>query len=208
MTMIFVCNPVARKARDGSTEFRGVEWVEAREALEFVASALAEKLLIGGAIVTVLGLVGLFATRSAGALLAMLLGLAVAWAGWECLKTSAIRIPPRRRALHFYADGRIHAPLGLCNDGSRARNVRARFADIANIEVEQRDPKPEGCEVWYTHGVRMLTYDGDVLHVARYLEPDEAHKLATRLSAARERLRDELSGSRQPSGHRVSVLLD
>ena len=73
---------------------------------------------------------------------------------------------------------------------------KVRHGEIANIEAEQVEAPKEEAAVNYTHGVRMIMRRGKVNHIAKNLEPDQAHEVAVRLTNALASLRNDM-GARQ-----------
>jgi uncharacterized membrane protein len=158
----------------------GVEWTEAKVLAEQVGSWVIQGLLM-------IGIVGVFVTAIAwlaggtdfalmsGLVTAGLLGAAV-WSMWEC-----VHMESKRRQMLFHADGTVSTTKdGVWN---------TRSADIANIEYVQLSQKKKDDDLPYTHGVRVISKRGRVIHVAKNLEPDDAAALAVMLSAAQEAMR-------------------
>jgi uncharacterized membrane protein len=178
--MIFECESVHVVHDDGTVEAVGVEWTEAKVLAEQVGSWVIQGLLM-------IGIVGVFVTAIAwlaggtdfalmsGLVTAGLLGAAV-WSMWEC-----VHMESKRRQMLFHADGTVSTTKdGVWN---------TRSADIANIEYVQLSQKKKDDDLPYTHGVRVISKRGRVIHVAKNLEPDDAAALAVMLSAAQEAMR-------------------
>jgi uncharacterized membrane protein len=98
--------------------------------------------------------------------LALASGLGTAW--------SSARTAGKRRQILFHADGSISST----QDG----RWRTTTADIRSIEAEQLTQKKTEDALPFTHGVRIITRRGRVLHIAKNLEPDDAAALAVVLN--------------------------
>ncbi len=178
--MIFECESVHIVHDDGTVEAVGVEWTEANVLAEQVSHWVIQGLLMAGfvgVLVTAVAWIGGgtdFALLS-GLITAGLLGAAV-WSMWEC-----VHMEGKRQQMLFHADGTVSTTKdGVWN---------TRSADIANIEYVQLSQKKKDDDLPYTHGVRVISKRGRVIHVAKNLEPDDAAALAVMLSAAQEAMR-------------------
>lgn len=188
--MIAHCESIEARNGEGELVEVGAEWNEARPMTEAAIHQVAEWSFYLSLIVFVLGL-GISIKYDAPSLLILasagLFGLAkgLFWVGW--------RVPGEMRDLRFATDGAIIVPLGLSATSVRGDRLRLSHAEIASIEAEQVVfPKGED-PTCYTHGVRMFFRSGQVVHIARDIEPDHAHMLAVRLSQALVGLREEMA---------------
>jgi hypothetical protein len=132
-----------------------------------------------------------------------------------CLMWAEIHMPGRERELTFWRNGLAYAPLGLSTWPWDHDRCKSPHTDIKSIEAEQlvfpkhgEDPPPI-----YTHGVRIFMRNGEVVHIARNLEPDDAHMLAVRLTKARNELKNSMAASSRKggavaSGSRHAELID
>jgi hypothetical protein len=179
--MIFHGELIKLYKSDGETlSGYGVEWTEARQFREKLLMALAVAFLMLGCLMA-------FATVSAidvpdRSVWKVFAPAAVGSFGafWLLRRTSA-RLRGRERCIEFSRDGRIWSSV----DGL----WKLQVADIRSIEAEQVKQNKSENETRYTHGVRMMTRRGRVLHVAKDLEPDDSITLAVLLSEALEATR-------------------
>ncbi len=188
--MIAHCESIEARTGEGELIEAGVEWNEAQPLTEAAILKVGEWTFYLSLMVFVLGL-GMSAINGALPLLIVagvaLWGLAkgLFWCGW--------RVPGEMRDLRFATDGAIIVPLGLSATSVRGDRLRLSHAEIASIEAEQVVfPKGEDPTA-YTHGVRMFFRSGEVVHIARDIEPDHAHMIAVRLSQALLGLREEIA---------------
>ncbi len=179
--MIFHGELIKLYKSDGETlSGYGVEWTEARQ--------FQERLLLAAAVLF-LFLSGLMAFGAMGSIDApdrsvwkVFATVAVAaFAAFWLLRRISARLRGRERCIEFSRDGRIWSSV----DGL----WKLQVADIRSIEAEQVKQNKSENENRYTHGVRMLTRRGRVLHVAKDLEPDDSITLAVLLSEALEATR-------------------
>jgi len=111
--------------------------------------------------------------------LAVLAGVCITL-GVYLLRVS-VRDRGKLQSLEFYKDGRINASWeGLW---------KIEVSDIRAVEQEQLRSPTQSELQHHTHGVRLITRRGRVLHVARNIEPDDAICLAVTLSEANEVVR-------------------
>lgn len=176
--MRFECRPLELHSKDRkSVVGYGVEWTEARVFVEWVYECIAKWLcvvafgLFWSAIV--------FAPQfGANAFVPLAVGAAVATGFAYMFIRSSQTMPGKKQSMEFGKNGDIYASW----DGQWTIEV----ADIRSVEAEQLKPtkphEPQAC----THGVRMITRRGRVLHVARDIAPDDAICLAVMLSEAIE----------------------
>ena len=188
--MIAHCESIEARTGQGELIEAGVEWNEAQPLTEAAIHKVGEWSFYLSLMVFVLGL-GMSAISGTPSLLILagvaLFGLAkgLFWVGW--------RVPGEMRDLRFNSDGAIVVPLGLSATSVRGDRLRISHAEIASIEAEQVVfPKGEN-PTCYTHGVRMFFRSGQVVHIAKDIEPDHAHMLAVRLSQALVGLREEMA---------------
>lgn len=205
--MTFQCDFVEDQDENGNLQVFGVQWTEARVGLEQFATFVVCLLFFGGIGLTAAGF--LTWTPATGVPIGLFGGVAVflIWGWWELLKL-CFRMPGRKRELTFCRDGTIYAPFGMAAYPSEHDRVTGHHADIVSIEARQF-AFPEGQrKPWYAHGVTLYKRNGQMAHVAKNLEQEEAHMLAVNLTQALEAMREELAtsvwdkirGSRDDSG--------
>jgi len=192
--MTFQCEFVEDRDENGNLQEFGVYWTEGRVGLEQFASFVVCVLCLAGLGATAVG----FATwtPATGVPIGVFGGVAVflIWGGWELLKL-CFRMPGRKRELTFSRDGTIYAPFGMAAYPSEWVYVTGHHADIVSIEARQF-AFPEGQrKPWYAHGVTIYKRNGQMTHVAKHLEQEEAHRLAVNLTQALEAMREELATS-------------
>ncbi|MGD9730510.1 MAG: hypothetical protein AB7E70_17115 [Hyphomicrobiaceae bacterium] len=120
--------------------------------------------------------------------------IGVAWSGSALLLLRrTYRVSGRARVIVFLPSGEINSPLGLAVEGNRPVRWRNTWHEIINFESEQLKPTDKDGLIGYTHGVRGINRDGDVLRIARHLRPDDAHKLAHTLTLAVLNIRSEVA---------------
>lgn len=196
--MIFECKPIELYKRDGSISGFGVEWTEARTLTEnscqvFGKGLLTVAILLAGATV-IGGLVG-------GSNAAVPLGVAAAVCfglGAQNIR-SAVNMPGKKQFIEFLKDGQVVT--------SRDGIWKTTVAEIGSIEAEQVRQKKSEDELPYTHGVRIITRRGRVVHVAKDIEPDDAITLAVMMSEAIEAVRyaDQIKARVKPNGIAAEV---
>jgi len=196
--MIFDCKPRVVHASDGMIWGYGVEWTEARSIAENAGQVFARgcfTVAILLAVVTVIGslVAGSTAGVPLGVMTAICFGLGVQG------NFSAVNMPGKKQFIEFRRDGRV----ATARDGVWKTEV----ALIANIEAVQLKQKKSEDELPYTHGVRVITRHGRVLHVAKDIEPDDAITLAVMMSEAIEAIRyaDQIKARIKPNGVAAEV---
>lgn len=143
-----------------------------------------------GPATAVFGLIALPVEMKLGGLI---LSGAVSLIGFN-LGRSSRRLQGRPRRIVFATSGAIESPLGLVHDGNNPVRWRNTWHEIVNFESELVRPPDKDGSVFYSHGVRAINREGDVLHIAASLHPDHAHKLATTLTIAMLAVREEVAG--------------
>lgn len=192
--MIEHCETIAARNAQGETVEAGAEWNEARPMTEAAIHKIGEWTFYASDITFAIGIGASLLAGKPSLLLPCGVGLfGLAWGlgrlGW--------RVPGTVRALVFGVDGGIN----LSNaSAERRQRLRLPHSEIASIEAEQvvfpkgEDPTP------YTHGVRIFFRNGQVVHIAKNIEPDHAHMIAVRLSQALSGLREELAVAAMGTG--------
>ena len=179
--MKFVCTPLEIYNRDRTAVVGyGVEWNEPRMFREGFLKFIGTTVFVVAAFAAYCAMyIGLKLGSQAFA------PLAIAAAGLIALGVYLLRVSVRDRgklqSLEFYKDGRINASW----DGLWKLEV----SDIRAVEQEQLRPPTQNELQHQTHGVRLITRRGRVLHVARNIEPDDAICLAVTMNEALEAVR-------------------
>lgn len=207
--MRFKCEVVEARGEDDALEGIGVRWTEAHTFIEGVLAAVGGL----GFFVGLCGLGGgILAVGRPGAGEMILFGAAVLVAAMGVLWWSIV-LPGRHRELSFWRDGAMLTPRGLSTNFLWPGQRWLEHTGLRSIESEQRVfPKGEERAV-YTHGVRLFYASGDVNHIAKNLEPDDAHMLAVKLTQALKELRVSmatplLAGRQQASGESAGRVID
>lgn len=176
--MRFECRPLEFYKRDGRTlTGYGVEWTEPRLFREWLNEFIGKLLLVAA-----------FSLFWSAIVFGLQFGerafVPLAFSAFVCLGLglflirSSVNTRGQARSLEFYKDGRIHASWdGLWQIG---------VSDIRSVEAEQLKPTKTHEPQAYTHGVRMITRRGRVLHVAKDIAPDDAITVAVMLTEAIE----------------------
>lgn len=179
--MIFRCTPLELFKRDGKTvSGYGVEWTEPRMLAERFCMAFAWLLLIFS-VVAAWGALSTFGRA----------GVFQVWAVVTCIAGGLCLFFFRRAAdmagkpqfIEFMKAGQVVT--------AREGLWKPQVADIRSIEVEQGKQKKGDEWLPYTHGVRIVTRHGGVVHVAKNLEPDNALTLAVVMTEAVEAVKFE-----------------
>lgn len=189
--MIFECNEIEVKDDRGRIEARGIEWTEASTVTETMVFWLAYA-AFGFAMLT--GALAAAAVMMNKLDIALMLGIftggvvaaayGLCWLGW--------RVPAKRKQVIFSRSGEVtSSEHGLWS---------TKVQDLRSIEAEQLHQKKKEDDLPYTHGVRILTRRGRVIHLAKDLEPDDAITLAVMLSEAVEAVKFEEFNGRAASG--------
>lgn len=207
--MRFKCQIVETRGEDDTLEGIGVRWTEPHKFTECVLA------MVGGLgfFVGLCGLGGgILAVGQQGAGEIILFGVAILVLASGVLWW-AIVLPGRERELTFWRDGLMLTPLGLSTNFLWPGNRWLDHTGLRSIESEQLvfpkgDDKPT-----YTHGVRLFYASGDVNHIAKNLEPDDAHMLAVKLTQALKELRVSMAtpllvGRPQASGESAGRVID
>ena len=185
----------------GSLTMIGVEWCEARDVLEPLMETTGVILTVMGLALTLIGL-GIGTGVVVVGMMGMIVGPAMVWYVWRYLQATS-------RSILFSSDGVTKSPLGTANDPRSWDGVwRRSHAQIASIEVEQLEPPKQDGSTGYTHGVRILMRDGYVAHVAKHLEPDQAHMVAVQMTNALIALRSSVGTTAGPRRGEGDVLIN
>ena len=168
--MIFECELVESRNKDGSLEACGVRWTEARVGLEWCL----DKVLYGafhlGFWVALLG--GGWALMGFVPPFVPIMGLFIIGAAYWAKDLREL-LPSKERELTFWRNGSMLAPFGLSTVHNDPLELLQEHAEINSIEVEQVvQPKGEN-PLPFTHGVWIAFKDGDVSHIAQNLTPDD-----------------------------------
>ena len=187
--MIFSCQIVEDRNEDGTLNAIGARWSEARAFAEFILERLVDVAMFV-AFICIVG-IGLFAPKIG---LGMSLALVVVTAGTAYgMMRAVVHCAGRTRSLIFWRDGIMRAPRGLAAAWFEDGESRLPHADIVSIEVEQVSEHDKNRALNYTHGVRIFYRTGHVVHVARHIEADDAHRLAVCLTQALTELRASMA---------------
>lgn len=173
--MEFACDDYDVADKDGKTIGRCVEWIEARPGWEALLRTIGGLLVVA---TFMLAVPALIAWNGRGPSMLPLCTLGVAILSL-CVFEIARRVPGRTMWVVFRNDGAI--------ESSEDEAWPASLAEIANIEWEPSKAAHYG--LGYTHGVRVITRRGRVLHVANSIKPEDAMGLAVVLSEAAEAVR-------------------
>lgn len=187
--MKFECKLSAERDESGRLQQISVTWLEARAMAEGFVDWLAEKVFMLGPATAVLGL---FVLPGETKIVGLIFSGALSWLGFS-LRRSSSRMQGRLRRIVIAASGVIHSPLGLIHDGNGPVRWRNTWHEIINFESELVRPPDKDGSVFYSHGVRAINREGDVLHIAASLHPDHAQKLATTLMIAMLAVREEVA---------------
>lgn len=196
--MKFDCQAASHRNANGEVEEAWVTWTEARVFREWVIKAIGYTFFLFSIWVGVFGSIACLLSEKPLSATACLIGgglcLALAWhipgLRWQ--------MAGNKRAISFHRDGRILIPMGLSPMPSSRDQLRLPHTQIVSIEVEQRIfPKPDDDGV-YTHGIRLLFRRGQIAHIAKNLEADEAHMVTVYLNQALMELREDIANANMP----------
>lgn len=201
--MKFECKLNAERDESGRLQQISVTWLEARAMAEGAVDWLGDQVFMLGPATAVFGLIALPVDMKLGGLI---LSGVVSWVGFRIGRSSR-RMKGRLRRIVFATSGVIESPLGLVHDGNTPVRWRNTWHEIVNFESELVRPPDKDGSVFYSHGVRAINREGDVLHIAASLHPDHAHKLATTLMIAMQAVRDEVAGG-VPGRKRAKQFID
>lgn len=154
---------------------RCVEWTEARPGWEALLKTIGGLLMVATCMLIIPALI---ARNGRAPSILPLCTLGVAMLSL-CVFEIAGRVPGQTHWVVFRNDGGI--------ESSEDEAWSASLAEIANIECEPSKAAHYG--LGWTHGVRVITRRGRVLHVANSLKPEDAMGLAVGLSEASESVR-------------------
>lgn len=212
--MIFNCQIVEERDEHGTLHAIGARWTEARTFVEFILEKLVDVAMFV-AFICIYG-VGLFASEI-GWGLALALAMAMVGIVYSMMR-AVVHCAGRTRELTFWRDGVVRAPFGLAAAWFENGESRLPHTDIKSIEVEQVSEPDKNRAVNYSHGVRIFYRTGHVVHIARYIEPDDAHRLAVGLTNALRELRASMAHEgrtarsravrRHPRGQSEPALID
>lgn len=179
--MKFVCTPLEmyNKERTAVVGY-GVEWNEPRQFREGLLRFIATTVFVVAAFAAYCAMyIGLKLGSQFFVPLAMVAAACIALGVY--LLRVAVRDRGKLQSLEFYKDGRINSSWeGLW---------KIEVSDIRAVEQEQLRSPTQSELQHHTHGVRLITRRGRVLHVARNIEPDDAICLAVTMNEALEAVR-------------------
>lgn len=176
--MIFECHEFQETDNNGEMTGIGISWTEAKiireKACDLIGRSLFAFALFVGAAACGAAVVGARDISFPLIVAAFsLLGLA-----WLVVQTE-VHMTGKRKWIVFWRDGQISS--------SDEGTWRTRVEELKSVEAEQlKQKKKKDEDQPYTHGVRMITRRGRVLHLAKDVEPDDAITLAVMLSEAIE----------------------
>lgn len=190
--MRFECDEFEVKGPRGQITAYGLEWSEARTWAErFVLSVAIlfynVSLFIGFLVVPT----GFMAGLKGG--VPMALGAAAAYGLTRVLRNIGWGMAGKPQSITFGLDGTIST--------SKEGKLNMRFADIRSIEWEQVREKSKNDFLPYTHGVRVITRRGYIMHLAKNLAPDQATQLSMRLNDLWESMKYEDPRQVVQNGH-------
>lgn len=207
------CKCFVRKDKHGQVAATGVAWTEYNAwggALDMLIDIVC---IVGGFVMTFGGL--LASVNSGGWLLVTLIGIASCVLPAVRNRVDVWRTP---RSMIFHRDGRVEMPSGF--------PYHPQFLEMSQphgeiVSIEARVAPWQLPQNPFRHDVAVYRRDGDIVHVARLLRADEAHKVAVQLSLALNDMRSALAnaagaqgaarGAQQPRhgvGSRIEVLID
>lgn len=196
--MKFDCQAASHRNAKGEVEEAWVTWTEARVFAEWVIRATGYAVFMLSIGVGLIGsLIFLEANNPLGAVgslvssgLLLALALYISRIPW--------RMAGNMRGITFHRDGRILIPMGLSPMPLSRGHLSLPHTQIVSIEVEQLIfPKPDDDAV-YTHGIRLLFRRGQIAHIAKNLEADEAHMVTLYLNQALMELREDIANANMP----------
>ena len=187
--MIFSCDIAESRNKDGTLKGIGARWTEARTFREFVLQFFAYVAMFL-TFITIAGSWVIVSEHGFITALALVGGMA---ATVYSLMHAVVHCPGRTRELTFWRDGVVRAPLGLSTVVYENGESKLPHADIVSIEVEQVSEPHKDRAMNYSHGVRIFYRTGHVVHVARDIEADDAHRLAVCLTQALSELRASMA---------------
>lgn len=187
--MIFNCQIVEDRDENGTLNAIGARWTEARTFREFVLQFFVYVAMFLF-FITIAGSWIIVTEHGFIPALALVGGMA---AIVYSLMHAVVHCPGRTRELTFWRDGGVRAPVGLAAAWFENGQSRLPHADIVSIEVEQVSEPYKDRTMNYSHGVRIFYRTGHVVHVARHIEPDDAHRLAVALTNALGELRTSMA---------------
>jgi hypothetical protein len=179
--MKYRCTPLELYNRDRtSVTGYGVEWNEPRLFVEALLRFFAKAIFLLAALLAYCAFVfGI--DRGGGASVPLVLGAAASVALGVFMIKLAKNGRGKPQSMEFSKDGRIYV--------SWEGEWKIPVSGIRSVEVEQLSQPRQDALQNYTHGVRMVTRRGRVLHVARNVEPDHAIMISVMLNDAIEAVR-------------------
>jgi hypothetical protein len=197
--MIFECHEFEETGPNGEMTGIGISWTEAKiireKACDFIGRAVFGLALLFGAAACFTAVVGA-RDISFPLLIAAFSLLGMAW----LVVQAEVHMPGKRKWIVFWRDGLISS--------SDEGTWRTKVEDLRSVEAEQLKQKKKDEDQPYTHGVRMITRRGRVLHLAKDVEPDDAITLAVMLSEAIEAVKyvDHRVFATYANGHEQEVV--
>lgn len=196
--MKFDCKAASHRNAKGEVEEAWVTWTEARLFTEWVIRAIGYTFFLFSIWVGVFGSIASLLSEKPISAAACLIGGGLLFAlAWH-IPGLRWRIAGNTRGITFHRDGRILIPMGLSPMPLSRGHLSLPHTQIVSIEVEQLIfPKPDDDGV-YTHGVRLLFRRGQIAHIAKNLDADEAHMVTVYLNQALMELREDIANANMP----------
>lgn len=197
--MIFECHEFQETGPNGEMTGIGISWTEAKimreKACDLIGRAVFAFALFVGAAACATAFVGA-QPISFQLLIAAFSLLGMVW----FMAHTEVHMPGKKKWIVFWRDGQISS--------SDEGTWRTKVEDLRSVEAEQLKQKKKDEDQPYTHGVRMITRRGRVLHLAKDLEPDDAITLAVMLSEAIEAVKyvDHRVFAKYANGHEQEVV--
>ena len=194
------CKRIVKKDNSGRIVAIGVEWTEFNMWADALRALACGVCLIVGVAMT---LGGALATVSHGAWFFLVFpGLAIGGFS-QAMPEFDIRRTPR--SLIFHRDGRVEAAHGF-GYWPKAREMSQPHSEIVSIEARAID----WYEAPFQYDVAVFRRDGDIVHVARLLRADEAHKVAVQLTHALAEIRasDSVGARRVSTGREPAYAIN
>jgi hypothetical protein len=197
--MIFECHEFRETDSNGEMTGIGITWTEARtlreKACDLIGRSLFAFALFVGAAACGTAVVGAHQI-SFHLIIAAFSLLGMAW----IVAHTEVHMPGKRKWIVFWRDGQISS--------SDEGTWRTKVEELKSVEAEQLKQKKKDEDQPYTHGVRMITRRGRVLHLAKDVEPDDALTLAVMLSEAIEAVKyvDHRVVAKYANGHEQELV--
>lgn len=197
--MIFECHEFEETGPNGDMTGIGISWTEAKimreKACDLIGRAVFGLALLIGAAACAAAFVGA-QPISFHLIIAAFSLLGMVW----FMAHTEVHMPGKKKWIVFWRDGLISS--------SDEGTWRTKVEDLRSVEAEQLKQKKKDEDQPYTHGVRMITRRGRVLHLAKDLEPDDAITLAVMLSEAIEAVKyvDQKVFAKYANGHEQELV--